>query len=100
MKTFIVMPNQKDENEDDLASFYSNLHKPISVGQVFEFDVSTGNDSPMISNGDTLDFDMVKHACQTEKTNGWVVEKSYITISSDGALQIITLKPIKQWSKK
>ena len=99
MKTFISMPNPADENEEDLAAFYSNLHKPISVGQSFEFDISTGDSSPMISNGDKSDFEMVKHACMTAGTNGWSVEKSYISISSEGALQIISLKPIKNWSQ-
>lgn len=99
MKTFISMPNPADENEEDLAAFYSNLHKPIAVGQLFEFDLSTGSSSPMVSNGDKTDFDMVRHACLTAETNGWVVEKSYITISSEGALQIITLKPVQNWSQ-
>jgi len=99
MKTFISMPNPADENEEDLAAFYANLHKPIAVGQLIEFDISTGDSSPMISNGDKTDFEMVKFACQKHKTNGWVVEKSYITISSEGAMQIISLKPVDNWSQ-
>jgi len=96
MKTFFTFV---DDGNNELSSFFCNCENIVPAEQVFEFDLVGSAKMPKFFGGDKFAFLELKRACKENKTAGWMVVKSYISISCDGEVQILKLQPIPNWAE-